>query len=154
MSVTAWSAARRTSHVVHRVAQFWQRVDTTGGPEACWLWHGAMFRNGYGKASWRNRTQNAHRIALILASGGNRARLHADHLCRVKQCCNPTHLEWVTARENTRRRSAVRLHCRFGHPLDHVVHSRTGNYRRCSACLRNAVRRWQARHRRAACEDS
>jgi hypothetical protein len=31
------------------------------------------------------------------------ARLHIDHLCRVRRCVNPAHLDAVTSKENTHR---------------------------------------------------
>lgn len=27
---------------------FWAKVDTSGGPDACWLWAGSRNRGGYG----------------------------------------------------------------------------------------------------------
>lgn len=41
-----------------------------------------------------------------------------DHLCRVRHCVRPEHLELVTNAENTRRGLSVALktHCKNGHP--------------------------------------
>jgi hypothetical protein len=68
--------------------------------------------------------------------------LQLDHLCRNKACCNPMHLEPVTARENQRRadialgiRSAA-THCPQGHPYI------PGAPKKCSICQRQ---RWHAK---------
>lgn len=48
--------------------------------------------------------------------------LTIDHLCRVRDCCNPEHLEPVTHRENLLRgdtvsaRNVAKTHCPQGHP--------------------------------------
>jgi hypothetical protein len=58
-----------------------------------------------------------------------------DHLCRVRSCCNPEHLEAVTPEENNRRTRA--LQCKNGHrrymPEDVIV-ERNG-MRRCRGCI-------------------
>ncbi len=41
--------------------------------------------------------------------------LEIDHLCRVRNCINPEHLEAVTQRENFLRGIAVKTHCKRGH---------------------------------------
>ncbi|MEO1065368.1 MAG: HNH endonuclease signature motif containing protein, partial [Actinomycetota bacterium] len=43
-----------------------------------------------------------------------------DHLCRVRLCGNPAHLEAVEGLENVHRGLAVRYrtHCRNGHPIN------------------------------------
>lgn len=44
-----------------------------------------------------------HRIAHELFVGPIPAGLDIDHLCRVRDCANPAHLEPVTRQENLRR---------------------------------------------------
>ena len=45
----------------------------------------------------------AHRYSLVLAGHTLTAGLTIDHLCRVRLCVNPAHLEEVTYGENLRR---------------------------------------------------
>ena len=80
--------------------RFWSKVDKSG---ECWEW--TAFRNpkGYGVFHFRGATPHAHRVAYILTHGPVSPDLVIDHLCRNRGCCNPAHLEAVTAVENTRR---------------------------------------------------
>jgi len=87
--------------------RFWAFVDRSGPLTACWLWKGGRNgRTGYGcvMMEYAYRTQRAHRVAWELYY---RRRipvgLQVDHLCRVRLCCNPLHLEVVTQAENMRR---------------------------------------------------
>ena len=73
----------------------------------CWIWLGPVNRNGYGYVKRGGRKVMAHRLAYMLKHGPIPAGYVVDHLCRVRQCCNPDHLEAVTVQENTRRGLAV-----------------------------------------------
>src|SRR5689334_10590331 len=67
----------------------------------CWLWTGYLMPNGYGKfAVSRGINALAHRWSYETFVGAIPAGLTLDHLCRVRGCVNPTHLEPVTRREN------------------------------------------------------
>lgn len=144
--------------VVHRRGRtaeerFWGWVDYT---ESCWLWTGAKTPDGYGVASWDGRSARAHRVAYELKVGPIPAGLTIDHLCRVRHCVNPAHLEVVTGRENILRGTgpaalAVRkTHCPQGHPYDAAnTHVYKGT-RRCRICMRENVRQRRARSRALA----
>ena len=85
-------------------ARFWSKVDKNGGPDACWPWLAGISTNtGHGNIWWAGRTQSAHRIAYALLRGSIPADLTIDHLCRVRHCVNPAHMELVTQSENNRR---------------------------------------------------
>lgn len=84
--------------------RFWQMVDDSGGPDACWPWQGQMLSSGYGRvrveAGPRGR-RRAHRIALTIAAGGpTREAPYALHSCDNPPCCNPGHLRWGTQADN------------------------------------------------------
>lgn len=86
--------------VVHR---FWAKVDIDP-PSGCWLWTGAVDEaTGYGRFWTADGLGYAHRIAHELFVGPIPAGLDIDHLCRVRRCVNPAHLEPVTRRENLLR---------------------------------------------------
>lgn len=69
----------------------------------CWLWLGGCFKSGYGRISYRGQPAYAHRISYLLHRGQIPEGLELDHLCRIRHCCNPDHLEPVTHRENLMR---------------------------------------------------
>jgi hypothetical protein len=89
--------------------RFWAKVEKTDG---CWLWRGS--RNGRGYGTYCN--QPAHRIAYELEHGPALRVLEIDHLCMVRHCVNPRHLEAVSKSENGRR-IARRSWGKSGHRL-------------------------------------
>lgn len=121
--------------------RFWAKV--IPGENGCLLWTGALSPRGYGNfKSSSLRTHLAHAVAYIWANGSIPTGLKLDHLCRVRNCVNPDHLEPVTQAENKRRAAAVRTTCPKGHPYDFVD---AKGARRCSICVRE-----HARHRNKA----
>lgn len=85
----------------------------------CWLWQSVIGKDGYGKFATSGTTKPlAHRIAYELFVGPIPEGLQIDHLCRVRRCVNPEHLEPVTQLENVRRGIwAQATHCKYGHPI-------------------------------------
>lgn len=113
--------------------RFWSKVDKDGPVHPvlgtpCWLWNAGCNAGGYGQIHVcrdENRRQvvaRAHRVAYLLLRGSIPGGLDLDHLCRVRRCVNPDHLEPVTNRENTHRgdgpsgRAFRATHCPKGHP--------------------------------------
>lgn len=90
------------------VARFWAKVQKT--TDSCWYWQGAKCQGyGYFRPSKSRRLVRAHVYAYSLLRGAVPNGLILDHLCRVRACVNPAHLEAVTNRENTRRGFKARL---------------------------------------------
>lgn len=135
---------------------------TKGLSLPCWQWTGATNRGGYGyinvkqeDGSWRPRT--AHRAAYQALIAPIPDGLELDHLCRVRSCCNPWHLEPVTKTINVRRGLApkvvsgkwqkARTECPQGHPYDQVNTARRNGRRHCRACDRERARRNKQRAR-------
>ena len=151
-----WSQARRLAYESSRALAFWQRLDRSGGRDACWLWTGPRMWNGYGKASFGNRTQNAHRVAWMILHGELSVRgLHIDHVCRVKLCCNPRHLDPVTCKENLRRSpwriaQMAKTHCPRGHPYSGSNLRLYLSGRQCATCRTQHTRERRARLRASA----
>lgn len=116
----------------------------------CWLWTGARSSNGYGAVSIGGRVVGAHRAVYELLAGPIPAGLQLDHLCRVRRCVNPAHLEPVTARENQLRGvHGLKTHCPAGHPYDEentYIHPGRG-VRDCRLCRRESARRRLVRER-------
>jgi len=81
--------------------RFWARVEVT---KTCWLWTGSRSRDGYGKFEPATSVfYKAHRFAYETVVGPIPEGLTLDHLCRVRRCVNPDHLEPVTNQENLLR---------------------------------------------------
>lgn len=79
----------------------WSRVDTSGGPGACWPWLGAISSRGYGKLSVKSRAYYAHRLALEHKIGRPiKPGMLACHSCDNRSCCNPGHIWEGTSRDN------------------------------------------------------
>lgn len=83
------------------------RIDSDTG---CWIWQRTINpRTGYGQLTHEQRSWTAHRFYYERAHGPVPRGLQLDHLCRNRACCNPSHLEPVTAQENVRRGCAANL---------------------------------------------
>lgn len=78
------------------------RVDANG----CWLWTASIRANGYGQFVHQGSPRQAHRVSYECLVGPIPEGLHIDHLCFVRHCVNPAHLEPVTQAENNRRAAA------------------------------------------------
>lgn len=104
--------------------------------KGCWLWCGAVSGNGYGVFWLDGLNALAHRASYLLLVGPIPEGLQIDHLCRVRRCVNPAHLEPVTASVNQRRGAGSKPLCKSGHPLSGpnlYIHPSTGQ-RTCRAC--------------------
>ena len=140
--------------------RFWEKIERNGPvPEGrpdlgpCWIWTSALHDAGYGMLSINNRAVRAHRFAYLLLVGPIPPNTELDHLCRVRACVNPGHLEPVTHRENTLRGDtivaafALRTHCKNGH--EYTVTNTgpgPGSSRTCRACRRvNEAKRRELR---------
>ena len=80
--------------------RFWFKVNKT---DTCWLWTGALRGDGYGKFHVKRKWVYAHRFAYELLVGPIPDGLELDHLCRIRNCVRPSHLEPVTHQENMQR---------------------------------------------------
>lgn len=113
----------------------------------CWLWRRFLNEDGYGHIRVNGKTVGVHRFSYELAIGAIPPATEIDHLCRVRHCVNPEHLEAVTHRENVRRSpsGAAKTHCVNGHLFDDVNTlwgtGRWGPRRTCRTCARAADRR-------------
>jgi hypothetical protein len=97
---------------------FWPHewpVSTRGEPDyvedanGCWIWVKSVNKKGYGQLKRGSATSHAHRWYYEQAKGPIPAGLVIDHLCRVRACVNPDHLEPVTNQENIARGALRKL---------------------------------------------
>ena len=79
---------------------FWSNVEKT---ETCWLWKGTTQPNGYGSINKYGIRKMAHIFSYELLGKIVPEGLDLDHLCFVRNCINPDHLEPVTRRVNMLR---------------------------------------------------
>jgi hypothetical protein len=132
--------------------RLWAKVDKNGPvpdyrPDLgqCWLFTGSA-PHGYGriKLTGERRNVHAHRVAYEAKVGPIPDGMVIDHLCRVKRCVNPAHLEVVTPGENVRRgivgqinraRAWTQPACKRGHEwTDESTYVRPNGRRRCRIC--------------------
>lgn len=124
-------------------------------PSGCWLWTGGKSR-GYGQIGIGNkRGKSAHRVMYESFRGAVPSGLELDHLCRVRACCNPFHLEAVSHAVNCQRGlpggviliNANAIACKYGHPLsgDNLYIYPSGK-RGCRQCRARLVQEYQSRN--------
>jgi hypothetical protein len=127
------------------VSRLWDRVEKT---DTCWLWTGSRTRNGYGQMSVGNKMKKVHRIAWEMLRWPVPDGLSLDHLCRVRHCVRPSHLEPVDHRTNVLRGEGIsavnaqKTHCTHGHeftPENTMLRRRGG--RDCRVCHQERGRR-------------
>jgi hypothetical protein len=103
--------------------RFWSKVDMRGPVHPvlrtrCWLWTGCI-SDGYGQIRGEGgataKVRQAIRVSWELIVGPIPEDHEIDHLCEVKACVRPEHLEPVTGAENIRRYAAKRFkQCKHG----------------------------------------
>lgn len=128
-----------------------ERFDEKWIPEpnsGCWLWTASCNQDGYGMLKLEGKMIGAHRISKLIHSRipietTGVGTMNWDHLCKVRCCVNPAHLELVTPQENALRGNgqagihARKTHCIRGHELTgtNLAPTRKGtNWRRCRKC--------------------
>ena len=95
------------------LARFMRKVVVD--PSGCWLWTSST--NGmYGKFSFGSHRVYAHRVSYQHHVGPMPEGYTIDHLCKVKLCVNPEHLEAVTHHENLRRAGSWKALSQYHRP--------------------------------------
>ena len=94
----------------NKMALILARIEVEGD---CWIYPNTESR-GYGRAMYHGKRWKVHRLVYEWLVGRCPEGLEADHLCRVKACCNPDHIEFVTHATNVRR-GKRRSVCKQGH---------------------------------------
>ena len=126
---------------------FASRINKT---DTCWLWTSNLSQKGYGRFMRKNNRMKAHRWAYEHFIGPIPEGLTIDHLCKVKSCVNPKHLEAVTNEENIMRYHKGRQDlydwengsCKNGHSLSIVgFRERPKKGRECMGCRKEQSKR-------------
>lgn len=83
--------------------RFWGQVDKSSG--GCWLWLGKLDRLGYARFRIKPGSPKVfvHRWAFEACIGTIPAGFEVDHLCSVRNCVRPEHLDAVSKTENIKR---------------------------------------------------
>ena len=132
--------------------RFWEKIQKG---DACWLWTDWLNHDGYGQFWLNGKFFKPHRVMLLLKRGvslDSYGSLTVDHLCRIRHCVNPDHLEIVTMRENLLRgdtfqaHNSMKTHCHKGHLLQGTnLYLKSNGQRNCRKCLAEASRRQHER---------
>lgn len=125
---------------------FWSAVDRSG-PGGCWLWTRTL-DEGYGSYNLNGVKHKAHRYAYEAVVGPIPDGLFLDHLCRVRNCVNPMHLEPVTHKVNMERGlTATKTRCKYGHDFTEANTYLYEGRRYCRTCARRRQQEFKDRHR-------
>lgn len=129
-----------------RVRYFVEKcVKEEGG---CWIWQLSLTQGGYAQARVGHRIVRVHRFLYEELVGSIPEGLVLDHICEVKSCVNPGHMDPVTQLENSHRTpTPIRLkdRCIRGH--DDWIE--WGGRRRCRICSRGHDQVYRGRQRAA-----
>src|SRR5215831_2717070 len=123
--------------------RFWAKVNKTSD---CWLWIGKHTSRGYGMFNVAPKhLVRAHRQAWVMANGPIPEGCVVRHVCDVRGCVRPDHLELGNQTQNIadmdlrgrrcRSTSKPRDHCRRGHPMiDGNLYVYSNGTRTCRTC--------------------
>lgn len=84
-------------------------VEDKGYETPCWIWQLGTDKDGYANSGAKGKTSRVHRMMYERVFGPIPKDKQIDHLCRVRSCINPAHLEAVTGAENVRRGNLTKL---------------------------------------------
>ncbi len=75
----------------------------------CWVWQRSMNNYGYGHVWSDGRTRLAHRFYYEKEHGPLAEGMELHHLCGVRACVRPSHMDAVSRAANTRLRGPHKL---------------------------------------------
>lgn len=124
----------------------------------CWEWTASRQSGGYAQIMLKRpdgkfAPQVVHRVMWELTKGPIPEGLTIDHLCRVRYCVNPDHMEVVTQQVNILRGTsksalnAVKTHCKRGHPLSGPnLYINPKGQRNCKTCRKMLFAEFRRTH--------
>lgn len=135
-----------------QLERFWNNISKT---DTCWLWIGYKMNKGYGFFSMDNRPYLSHRISYQIHKGDIPKELELDHLCRIRHCVNPDHLEAVAHSENMARgKHATKIYCIRGHEFTgkNTINRKGNNgrnQRECRQCKNIRAKKYRQNSKRS-----
>jgi hypothetical protein len=124
----------------------------------CWEWTASKQAQGYAQISikllnGKHQPQLAHILTYEWLVGPVPDGMELDHLCRVRHCVNPFHLEPVPHLDNVLRGAAPTAKwsltntCKRGHPLrGDNVYIQKGGLRSCIICRKDRLKEFRRRN--------
>jgi hypothetical protein len=84
-------------------------VEDRGFDTPCWVWQKSKTASGHGQLRVGKRIVLAHRHYYEREKGPIPEGMRIAHLCGVRACVNPAHLEVVSVKESVRRSASTKL---------------------------------------------
>lgn len=116
--------------------------------DSCWR-YGPNEPTGYARVRHDGKRDMAHRAVYEILVGEIPEGLQLDHLCRNRDCVNPSHLEPVTIKQNLLRSNLTiasqnksKTHCKNGHEFNSqntYVPPKRPTRRYCKTCQNGRV---------------
>lgn len=96
---------------MEKIKKMWKRFQEKIVPmpndlmdDDCLCWTGAINESGYGRFNHNTGIKDlstlAHRFIFQVLNPDDVTGLEVDHICKQRNCCNPSHLRLVTKSEN------------------------------------------------------
>lgn len=128
-------------------------IQDMGYKTPCWISTRAAQPNGYTRMYAKGKARLTHRVSYEAWHGPIPNGLVIDHLCRVRTCCNPEHLEPVTNSQNLVRgdtkiaKQVAQTHCHKGHEFtpDNTYQRPDRVGRMCRRCRAETAQRGRDR---------
>jgi hypothetical protein len=125
---------------------WWAKIEISNDH---WLWNGFANKSGYGIVNLNDSKYYAHRVFYTIFIDSIPEGLHIDHLCRVRNCVNPAHLEAVTQLENNMRiegnLAVTERHNSYHAKNKSNFYIAFGGGLRCKECRKEYMRRYRLR---------
>lgn len=86
------------------IERFWEQVDKSGGPDACWLWTGTALKSGYAQIAIDGTRWYVHNLAYFLTYGMKASAWNVRR-CGKRLCCNAAHMYDGTPKDTGRHRT-------------------------------------------------
>jgi len=121
------------------------------GEYGCWIWTGTDNGNDYPTSNVGSKQVYVYKEMYEYLKGPIPYGKEPDHICRIRKCINPAHIEPVTHRENMKRGKTIIARqiqsktCPNGHPYSGV--NNRGD-RICHPCYAEVARAYR-QHKKA-----